>query len=353
MAYLAPFISPEKLLLPAFFGLAYPYFLLANIIFLAYWIIRFKKQLAISLLAILLGWNHLMNFMPLHTGSSKKSQSEDAEKTELVLFSYNVRTFDQYKWTKKDDTKEAIFKLINSTSPHILCLQEFYTANKSGFKERNISSSLEDLKYYSIYYGYKSSPNTGTGIATYSKYPIVKTSRIPFNNTSNLAVYTDIKVGNDTIRVFNIHLQSIKFGQKNYSFVDSLSLKNTNKQLEGVKDIGSRLRNAFVQRAEQSRIINRYIASSPYPVIVMGDFNDTPVSYAYRKIRKGLSDSFRKGGKGLGNTYAGDLPSFRIDYIFYSDELEVNSFKRIKSKFSDHYPITANIRWKEDNSETE
>ncbi len=343
LAYAAPIINPGKILLPAFFGLAYPYLLFLNLIFLIYWVIRMRKELLISLFVILLGWNHLTNFVPIRF--QKASLTTEA-KSEIKLLSYNVRTFDKYNWTQNRQSKEGIFETIRNADPSIVCIQEFYTSNKSGRRERDIRNQLKNYPHYSIYYSLKSSASTGFGIATFSKYPIIKTSRIPFDNTVNQAVYTDIEVGSDTIRLFNIHLQSISFGQNNYAFIDSLSLKYSNKQIKEVKDIGSRLREAFVLRAEQSKIIHHYIEESEYPVIVAGDFNDTPVSYAYHNIRKGLTDAFRATGKGFGNTYAGDLPSFRIDYIFYSDELESVNFERIKSKFSDHFPITSTLQYK-------
>jgi endonuclease/exonuclease/phosphatase family metal-dependent hydrolase len=343
LAYSAPYINPSTFLFPAFLGLAYPYILLLNLIYLVYWIVRLKKEFLISLITILLGWGHLMNFLPLNF--SDKSESASINEAAIVkIMSYNVRTFDQYDWIEKDNTVDDIFKLINSESPDILCIQEFYTKNRIGYRERDIIRKLQHFPYYSIYYSIKSSPNTGFGIATFSRYPIIKTSRIPFDNSVNQAVYTDIEFNKDTLRVFNIHLQSIQFRQNNYSFIDTLSLKYSNKQIEEVKDIGKRLRNAFILRAEQSKIIHNYISESTYPVIVSGDFNDTPISYSYRRIQKGLTDAFRESGKGLGNTYAGDLPSFRIDYILYSKELESVDFKRIKSKYSDHFPILSSIQ---------
>ena len=104
-------------------------------------------------------------------------------------------------------------------------------------------------------------------------------------------------------------------------------------------------------RAEQAQMIANYIQDSPHPVIAMGDFNDTPQSYAYRKIRKGINDAFRNAGRGFGNTYAGELPSFRIDYILYSDELVATKYVRTKLRFSDHFPIKASLKQSETDQE--
>ena len=352
LSYLAPYINPGKFLLPAFLGLAYPYLLLLNLIFVVYWALRIRKEILISLVVIFIGWGHLMNFLPLNPRQKPSSEPVSAQKS-FSLMSYNVRTFDQYNWEEEPNTLDGIYKVIADEAPDILCIQEFFTANRIGFRERDVKRRLSAYPAYSIYYSMKTGPDSGFGIATFSKYPILKTSRIPFDNTLNQAVYTDMLIGIDTIRLFNIHLQSIRFGQNNYSFMDTLSFKYSNRQFEEVKDIGKRLRDAFVQRAEQAKIIQNYVSDSPYPVIVSGDFNDTPLSYAYRRIKKGLHDAFRESGRGLGNTYAGDLPSFRIDFIMHSKDLSSKSFSRIKSKYSDHFPILSTIEIKPADSTTE
>jgi endonuclease/exonuclease/phosphatase family metal-dependent hydrolase len=350
LSYSAPFINPSLIAFPAFLGLAYPFILLINILFLIYWIVRFRKEFFISFVVIIIGWGHLMNLMPINP--ENRHDINTIDNGELIsVMSYNVRTFDQYNWNKNSNSVQGIFQIIEDQSPDIICFQEFLTANRPGMRETDLKKNLKDYPHNVIYYSLKSGQNSGFGVATFSKFPILKTSRIPFNNSMNQAVYSDIKMGSDTIRIFNIHLQSIRFRENNYAFMDSLSLKYTNRQLEEVKEIGHRLKDAFVLRAEQSRIIDSYIKDSPYPVIVTGDFNDTPLSFAYRKIKKGLFDAFREVGSGFGNTYAGDLPSFRIDFILYSKELEAIKFSRVKSKYSDHFPVSAVLRWRENRSE--
>lgn len=340
LSYSAPLINPAKLVFPAFFGLAYPYLLLLNFAFLLYWIIRMKKYMLISLVVILLGWNHLQNLIPVRM---KRAAQADSTASSIKFMSYNVRTFDLYNWSREKNTKDGIFQLIADEDPAVVCLQEFYTSSRSGFRENDIRDKLSDYPHDYIYYGFQSGQNRGFGIATFSKYPILATSRIPFNQTFNQAVFTDILRDKDTMRVFNIHLQSIRFGQRNYEFLDSMSLKYGNRQLEEMMRISNQLSAAYKMRAEQAKIIRRYIESSPYPVVICGDFNDTPVSFAYRQIRKSLVDAFRVSGKGFGNTYAGDMPSFRIDYILHSEVFTSTSFQRIKSAHSDHFPIVATL----------
>ena len=342
ISYLAPFINPSKWFLPAIFGLAYPYLLILNLIFLIYWLVRLNRAILISLVVIVLGWNHINNLLPLNFRDSEIPVNVNQERMYKVL-SYNIRQFDLYHWTREVEVKEHIMDLIKKEDPDVVCFQEYYTSKRRGERQEDIARELEQLRESAVYYSTDTKWDIGIGIATFSRYPILKKSRIPFNTTYNAAMYTDIQFGDDVVRVFNVHLQSIRFKEEDYAFMDTVRLKHANEQMRGIKNIGSQLKKAFVMRAEQAEIISNYIKESPYPVVVMGDFNDTPHSFTYRKIRKGLHDAFRKSGKGFGYTYSGDLPKFRIDYILYSDPLISETFKRIKRDYSDHYPITTRL----------
>jgi len=339
LSYLAPFINPSRWFLPALFGLAYPYLLILNLIFVCYWLIRLKRQILISFVVILLGWNNLNNLLPLNFRESEMPVNANQERLYKVL-SYNIRQFNLYHWTREEAVKERILDFLSKQNPDIICLQEYYVSNRSGETQKNISGKLNDMTESAVYYISDPKYEAGTGIATFSRYPILKKSRIPFNTTFNAAMYTDIQLKSDTVRVFNVHLQSIRFRQEDYAFMDTVRFKYPNQQMRGIKNIGSQLKKAFIMRAEQTEIISSYVRDSPFPVIVMGDFNDTPQSYTYRKIKKGLNDAFRKSGKGFGYTYSGELPNFRIDYIMYGDPFISSGFKRVKKDYSDHYPIT-------------
>jgi endonuclease/exonuclease/phosphatase family metal-dependent hydrolase len=339
LAYLAPVVNPSRVLLPALFGLAYPYILLVNLLFICFWLIRLKKEILISCIVILLGWNYLNNFLPINFHRSGIPVDAPEERI-LKVLSYNVRGFDIYRWNKEPEAKKEIFEFLKAQEPQLLCLQEYYTSTQNGQTHSDISSQLYYLPYNAVYYTSDYTNSKGFGIATFSRYPIIKKSRIPFNSSLNAAMYTDILFRSDTVRIFNIHLQSIRFQEENYAFMDTARLKYSNEQMNEIRAIGSRLKTAFSMRAEQAQVIANYVRESPYPVIVMGDFNDTPQSYAYRKIKKGLNDAFRKSGRGFGNTYAGELPSFRIDYIMYGQPMLSGGFKRDKADYSDHYPIS-------------
>jgi endonuclease/exonuclease/phosphatase family metal-dependent hydrolase len=346
LAYLAPYVNPSRVVLPALFGLAYPYILLAQLLFFCYWLIRLKREIIIPVIVILLGWNHLNNLLPLNLRSSEIPVNAPQDRF-LTALSYNVRGFNIYQWNKEAEAKKEIFDFLEAQKPQLVCFQEYYTSSQTGHTQDDISSELQYLPFYAVFYTTDRTNREGFGIATFSKYPIIKKSRIPFSSSLNAAMYTDIKFRSDTIRIFNIHLQSIRFQEEHYAFIDTARLKYSNEQMNEIRAIGSRLKTAFSLRAAQAQVIANYIRQSPYPVILMGDFNDTPQSYAYRKIKKGLSDAFRKSGRGFGNTYAGELPSFRIDYILYGPPFLSTDFKRSKTDYSDHYPISTRLYYPE------
>ena len=342
LSYLAPVVNPSRIFFPALLGLAYPYLLIANLIFVLYWLIRLKKQILVSLVVILLGWNHLNNLIPLNLRKSEIPVNARGDQLFTAL-SYNTRQFNLYHWTRDAEVQTHILEFVNRQDPDLVCFQEYYTSDRQGERHRDIARRLGKYPHDAVYFITEADNRSGMGIATFSKYPILKKSRIPFNTTYNAAMYTDNRLPADTLRVFNVHLQSIRFRQEDYAFMDTVRLKHPNQQVRGMKIIGSQLKKAFAMRAEQAEIISNYIKDSPHPVLLMGDFNDTPHSYTYRKIQKALHDAFRTAGRGFGHTYTGDLPPFRIDYIMYSNPLVAKDFKRIKNEFSDHYPIWSTL----------
>ncbi len=341
LAYLSTVISPEKIWPLAFFGLAFPYLVAANILLLIYWTLRWKKIAFLSLIVLLAGAAYINDYFPVFV--KKNKGSEIPSENNIKILSYNVRAFNIYEWLADPNTNKGIFNFIRSEHPDVICIQEFYTNNKSTLNPQNIDKLFGETPYHHIRYSISTGKNTGYGNATFSRFPIVGRGVIAFDRSRNMAIYTDIAFNNDTIRIYNNHLQSVNFHSNNYRFIDSLSLRYNEKQLRELQDISSKLKLAYIKRANQADKVSASIHHSPHPVIVCGDFNDTPVSYAYHTIRKGLDDAFIRTGSGLGNTYLG-RPSFRIDYILYSDEFKAIDFEKVEAKLSDHFPIMSTLR---------
>ena len=351
LSHLAVIVDPQKIWQIAFLGLGYPYLLTANAVMILYWLILKRKELLVSFIAIISGWNILTSVIQLNFDFTKEAQlsktytrSFRSDNKVIKVLTYNVRAFNLYNWVNFEKAKDSIFRFIIHEDPDIVCFQEYYSQERGRFTSADLYRLLNRTPYRHIHYTIGENRNTHYGIATFSSYPIVGSGVIRFNNTINVTIYTDIDFYGDTIRIFNNHLQSIHFNRRNYAFIDSFRLRYSDQQLQDFLDISFRLKDGYIKRAEQAEIISGHIARSPYCVIVCGDFNDTPVSFTYKKMRPGLADSFIEAGSGFGNTYSGSFPSFRIDFILYSPELTAICTHRKRLKLSDHYPLITYLR---------
>lgn len=335
-SYIAPYADPKKFWLFAFFGLAYPYLLLANMIFLIWWIIRWNKLYWLSLACILLGW---MNMKHLFHFGAKESDTTGG----IKILSYNVRLFDLYNWTHNKGTRNKIFSFLKEESADILCLQEFFQGDSGYYETLDTLVDITPSKNHHIEYTLSRRKKDHWGIATFSRYPIVNKGKITFKTRSNnVCIFSDLEINGDTVRVYNVHFQSIHFGYADYNFIDALKEKNDTLDAEDIeiasKNILRRLKRAFIKRAEQTDKVLEHIAACKYPVIVCGDFNDTPFSYTYHSFSKNLQDAFMQSGSGIGSTYLGTFPSYRIDFIFYSNHFKSSGFEVLPEKLSDHSP---------------
>jgi len=337
VSYLAVNISPGYFALPAFFGLAYPYLLLINIIIVIIWAILLRFEALISVVVIAIGFTHFSNYIKLARPSGNKSNT-------FKVLSYNVRLFNYFENHSANSEKKVI-AFIKSQKPDIICLQEFFISGFPAVEEAFMIDALGG-KYYSHMKVSGSGKNRFYGIVTLSRFPIIRKGEIVHSGSSSLSIYTDVLIQKDTFRIYNNHLQSFRLRRMERSFMEELTANDDKETMNEVKSLSVSLKKGFVKRALQAQVVKDHINRSPFPVIVAGDFNDTPVSYAYRKIRKGLNDSFVNSGYGAGFTYKGNYPPNRIDYILYDDNL-INSYFEIKKvRYSDHYPIIAYFRKK-------
>jgi endonuclease/exonuclease/phosphatase family metal-dependent hydrolase len=336
-------ISPAKFWVVAFFGLGYPYFLLANLVFLVFWLIKRKWEFILSLTMIALGWQFITRYIPFRWPRSGGEEVLVHHERAISFMSYNVRLFDLFDWSNDVRTREDLLAYIREQSPDILCVQEFYASDKPGYQLNQLKKDLGEYPFFHIYFAHSYKRKGQYGIATFSRYPIVRKETIRFDNTTNISIFTDIVVHDDTMRVFNNHLQSIRLMQRNYDFLDSLSLRYSEEQVNEIKDISLRLREAFVKRSEQVDQIASRMDESPFPIVVCGDFNDTPVSYAYHRLSRNLEDAFAISGSGRGITYLGRFPSYRIDFILHSPTIESRNYVTHRVPYSDHYPITCRL----------
>lgn len=355
LSYLASFVKPVRefsIWIVALFGLAYPFLLFVNLIFVIYWLILRKRIFLYSFIVILLGAINISNIVQFHftrifTDKPISFAKNTSDKSIVKIISFNARVFDLYDWWHEGVGRKKIFTMLQEQSPDILCVQEFFSSDSR--KMNNIDSLAKTLSisYYHIETTTKMHKDDLFGIATFSRYPIVNKGKITFAQGQNECIFSDIIIHDDTVRVFNMHLESIRFDNADYKFVENIQKESKSVDIDkGSKKILKRLKSAFIKRAVQSDTVAEYIRKSPYPVIVCGDFNDPPSSYTYHVISNNLKDAFVESGYGFGKTYIGSFPSFRIDYILHDKKFKAVQYRTIKQKLSDHFPISCLIELK-------
>jgi endonuclease/exonuclease/phosphatase family metal-dependent hydrolase len=344
LSYLASYLDPSSFWITPFFGLAYPAILLINIILVFYWLIRWPKFALISGLAILAGWTVILNYIGFRENTAimvpKSSESF------IRVMTYNVHNFKQFGDKNNQFTKDQILNLIRNEQPDVICFQEFFSRKTGDYNfKKYILEILKTEHYY-----FKPSTDNGyesIGMAIFSKFPIVNQGNIEFAKKMNWneAIWVDLKKGDKTFRVYNVHFQSISFQPEDYIYLEKVR-KKIDTDVESSRKIGSRLKTAFIKRSNQVKMVKSHSDSCTIPYIITGDFNDTPISYTVKTISKGLNNSFREKGSGFGITYNGAFPNFQIDYIFTSPEFSVKNYLIIDKKLSDHFPVRSDVELK-------
>ena len=341
ISYFAAYISPVKIWQFAFFGLAYPIFLAANLLFVLLWLVFWKRYIFISLIVILIGWNFLQSLYPLQFNLKRGHPGKP-----LKMVSYNVNLFSGNQQSESpSETRNDISSFLISQNADIICLQEFYLSGPDYSKIIQDYAQSIGMKYF--YFGnYRKfwDKKKIDAIIIFSRFPILDTGFFKIPDRSLYGIFTDVVYEQDTMRIYNLHLESIRFGNDDYSFYSNLT--NPSEKIppieEGTKKTFWKLKKAFIFRAKEVDTLQKHLNASPYPIIMTGDFNDTPASYTYHQLTRKLKDSFVScSNEFFGSTYAGRFPAFRIDYILHSDFFYAEDYQKYKLDFSDHYPVTA------------
>lgn len=302
---------------------------------------RSKWSIAILFIIVLGGKLHFRTF-------AFGSNEETAQGTELNVLSYNVRLFDRYNSNRQEASrnKNEILNYIRDVNPDIACFQEFYHQDApTTFVTKDSILKIMESNQYHERYAHKLAGRQNFGVAMFSKHPIIAKGNVNFEShkgNHNYCIFADIVKNKDTFRVYNVHLQSIKFEKVDYDLFDTDKL-NSKEQSNNAFNLIRKVKNAYPIRAKQAELVHQHMEDCPYSIIVCGDFNDTPLSYTYNQFATHLTDAFRNTSKGLGATYAGRIPVGRIDFIFHSNSLGSKNFNIQKEALSDHYAIDCTV----------
>lgn len=320
LAYLSPYINPANFWVFSFLGVVFPVLLFLNFLFAFYWLITEWKKSWVSLICLVLGAHYIL--LTISFNSKKEPQ-----KNEFSVASYNMNyAHGTYKkgTYRYDEQKTADFStfIVSGINADILCGQE---------SNKHIRKLIG--KYYPYHHFIKEA-----GTTIYSRFPIIHKGQINFGTVTNSCVWADVVIHSDTFRIYSAHLQSNKISSEANKIVEEAE-QNQQVNLMDIRAILSKYKNYVGIRAHQANMIRHHMNESPYPVILTGDLNDPPVSYTHRILSKDKKDAFVEAGNGLGISFAGNIPLLRIDNIIVSKSIDVNSFRTIRKRFSDHYPV--------------
>lgn len=326
LAVVGYYVDPRTTSLLALLGLGYPVLLAVNLLFVIYWGFKARRQVWISLLALVISWGQLSTFYRFRSGKQMVPAGP-----QLRVMSFNVRMFNRYNWIDQPGIAAEIKKTIESQTPDLLFIQEYYT--------------YEETPKFSFPHSYIQVTNEGKnyGLAIFSQYPIIRTGRVPYHSPGESQndefIYADLLIGRDTVRAVNTHLASLRLDYRDYAL-----LEHPNQEEQEVKrglfQILGRIQAAFRRRAHQVDALLKFLEKNRLPVILAGDLNDTPSSRAYHRITDHLKDAYTEAGSGFSATYVRSPIPLRIDHLFLSPGFMITDHRVIKDgPWSDHYPV--------------
>ena len=344
IAECAVHISPEAMPILGVAGLVFP----LSWVLLVFGTIgafrsRIWKWALIGCVALLLSHSHAQSTWGLNVPASFESPAMSEGK--INVLSWNVRQFNRFAWIGVPGVPDSILAHMKRADADVICIQETYLEATQGREARTNPWMSRDMLKRGTglpYLTEEMALGRGTdklfGLVILSRYPILHVQTLPFDNDkNNSAMSVDLAIEGDTVRVFNVHLSSIGFEQSDYE--DARNVTDEAARLR----ILQRLQSAWKKRASQARKVAEAACNSPYSVVLTGDFNDTPVSYASQQMTTCLVDGYRRSGvwnkPALGSTYQGDWPFLRIDQMWHSAELTCRSYETIDVALSDHRPI--------------
>jgi len=326
MSILACFINPAKYWIFQLFGLFFHIIFISNIIIVIILRLVKSKFAYVNLFVVVISLLYIGRFFQI--SGSKASNDEET----LKIITYNVHSFRNIDNNKKA-TYDEIAAFLLDENADIICLQEYSIARNALSENKNLQK---------LYQQYKYSYGACGGQKIFSKYPFVDKQNFDLAGTH--VVFADINIDGKIVRTYSCHLQSTNFNPDHTQ--QRLSADNANYERE-LKRVVVNLRGAFIKRAAQVELIAQNIEKSPYPTVVCGDFNDTPMSYSYQKIRGQMNDTFVEAGFGIPSTYKKLFSILRIDYIFTHKNITTVEYSVASQvKCSDHYPVVVKFKMK-------
>lgn len=315
LACLLPYISVALIPSMSIFSLFVPFLVLGNILFLIYWMLQFKKTVFLPIVSLGIAYFFIGSFFQFRAERPMPSLKD------FSIMSFNTRLFNKYQWSDDSSIGNQIVVFIQKTNPSVVCFQEFDVSMRE--------------RFMSYPYAYISaSDNSKQAVqAIFSKFPIVAKGLLPFPNSTNAAIFVDLKIKGDTLRLYNVHLQSLRVKP------EAASLEAGTRER-----LYKRLKVSFAKQQAQADIIACHKSDSPHKLIVAGDFNTNQFSSVYHTIKGDLTDSFTSVGSGYGKTFDFKYFPMRIDFLLSDPDFEIAYHKSFPLNLSDHFPVLVAYR---------
>ena len=335
LSYASIVVNPAKVWLISLVGIFFIPLSLVNVFLLLWAIKRRSKSFVIPLLALVPALFFIGRYVQVDSEEDRIARMPHSDNAFKVI-SYNVGRFslDNEDLTRQE-CMDKVLEFILDEQADIVCLQEFHVEDVD--KVRSFLSRRMP-EYSSEYYMFPTGQGA-FGNVTLSRMPVKDKGVIKFNESANLAIYTDYMTQKGSFRVYNCHFESY-----------NISLSGIVRSILGkvnagdvISQAGSKMKNSIIRRPKQVDKVFSHIENCPVPSFVCGDFNDNPMSYTYFRMTRDRKDTFVEAGSGFGATYAGLWPVLRIDYVLFPEEYKAVSNQIPRIPYSDHYPVVAEI----------
>ena len=238
LSYASSVVSPAVTFLPSLLNLFFiPLLVTAFILLFFSFLFKVKHSIFFLIVVLLFGISRYKMYFSINTAD----YCEEEAKT-FRLMTYNVKVFNLYDWVKNVHYKQSIMSVIDSVSPDILCLQEYVYDDRGIFNTRDTILTLLGYKYYNEYFNARNK-YFHFGTALFSRFPIISTEPILFKESKNFVVkYKIVLPGSDTVCLFNVHFESIRFSDSEYKYLDSIKNNLEENKIEGLFPIMKKLK---------------------------------------------------------------------------------------------------------------
>jgi endonuclease/exonuclease/phosphatase family metal-dependent hydrolase len=347
LACLAPYLNPAQWWFISLLGLGYVFIVVTLIAFIFFWLVLKPKYVFISIIPLIIGWKGITVFFAFHVPGKFDIAKPDSV---LRIVHWNVARFVEWRRNnnKGSQVRQKMMDLIREQNADVVCLQEFFTSTDPIYYD-NLHYIIKELGYPYYYFSWDDDGDKQwVGQIIFSRLPILDSGlvRYPKPSQPESLLYVDVPFHKNTIRIYTTHLQSVRFKKRDYEEIESIKNRDTG-LVNYSRNIFAKLRTGVIYRSKQTEVVKQVLASTPYPYILTGDFNDVPNSYTYYNIRgKQLQDVFLETGLGIGRTYTYIAPTLRIDYVFTTRNFQVLQFNRIIRNLSDHYMLVTDLQLK-------